>query len=297
MYEMNEEKNFYVFRGNIEFKDLNLFNYNIENTKENKNRIFNSFFEKLEECEVLKSKYRKRQYLMIFCRRYDDLVHFQLARRKEYMKYDFVDNSIVGILDDSYPNVNVFVDLKGQKFMIESNSDTFENYDTCRTVIKNIMDNVLSKRGIYIALEEIVEESSFWQYFDNDFNVYSIEFKLNAPNLLGSADAAGILMKDSNENLNANKVTIKFENKNGKIKPSTKRGIESFVKYACDGGGDWKLKYREKSGKRLSCSNSRKGIKLNISLPRNIDSKELPKSLIAEIISKFSEVERIGKLK
>ena len=42
----------------------------VGNTSEEKNKIFNLFFDNLEEKRVLKSKYHKRQYLMIFCGKY-----------------------------------------------------------------------------------------------------------------------------------------------------------------------------------------------------------------------------------
>ena len=47
---------------------------------------------------------------------------------------------VIGTKDQYFPFINVFVELKTQKFLIESKTTVFDNYNTCSNVIQNIMN-------------------------------------------------------------------------------------------------------------------------------------------------------------
>lgn len=98
----------------------------------------------------LESKYQSRTYYLIFKNKYDDILHCQLARRKQFSKRELKDNNIIELDDNDYPYVNIFIELKSQKFLIESNTQVFENYNTCSKVIENIINNNLKDKDIRI---------------------------------------------------------------------------------------------------------------------------------------------------
>ena len=294
---MDDVKYFFGFRGNIEFKDeLNLFNYDVENNSENKNKIFTDLFEKLAENKIFGSKYNKRQYLLIFCNKYDNIVHCRLARKKEYLKHELIGANLIEKMDNDYPNINIFIELKSQKFLIESNYNIFENYNTCRDVLKNIMNSNFNNYNAYIEIESIVEETSFWSSFDNKIPVYSIEFSLNAPNLFNSDSIADQVMKSANKDVNANTVELTFKNKTSGLKPN-REGIGSFVKYACNGGGKWKQKVLGENGKIIIISSKQRSKRISIHTKGINGIYPLPFLTINEIISKFSEIEDIERFK
>ena len=68
-----------------------------------------------------------------------------MARERIYDKYEMTREKIIGTKDQDYPFINVFVELKTQKFLIESKTIIFENYNTCSDVIQNIMNKYLKK--------------------------------------------------------------------------------------------------------------------------------------------------------
>lgn len=294
---MNDKKIFYGFRGSIEFSNqLSLFNLGFENNSENKSKIFRDFFKDLEEQKMVHSNYRKRDYLIIYCNKYGDIIHCKLARKKEYLKHELVDASLIEKIDDDYPNVNIFIEINSQKFLIESNGQIFENYNTCRDVIENIMNGNFKIPDVYIELEDIIKEECFWDSFNKNIPVYSIEFVLNSPNLFNSATDAENFMKESYENTQANKVFLKFMNNKGNIKPNHD-GIDSYVKYACDGGESWSQTVMGEAGKKVKITSKQKSQKILISITHEQMKKNNLENSIEEVRNKFSMIETIERFK
>ena len=120
---------FYGFRGSILFPDqATIFNIGLQNDSNSKNAIFRDFFKMIENNKKLESQYQSRIYYLIFKNLYVDVLHCQLARRKQFNKRELRDNNIIELEDNDYPYVNIFIELKSQKFLIESNTQVFENY-------------------------------------------------------------------------------------------------------------------------------------------------------------------------
>ena len=160
---------FYGFRGNILFPNQStIFNIGLPNDSNSKNKIFREYFQMIEKNKKLESQYQSRIYYLIFKNKYDDILHCQLARRKQFNKRELKDNNIIELEDDDYPYVNIFIELKSQKFLIESNTQVFENYNTCGKVIENIINNNLKEKDISIEMVQISEEQNFWKYFSDN---------------------------------------------------------------------------------------------------------------------------------
>lgn len=163
---MEETVEFYGFRGNIIFPDqVTLFSLGFENNSKDKNQVFTNFFEDLKQKGRVDSEYQKRRYYMIFINQYDSIIHCQLARERVFDKYEMTQEKIIGTKDQDYPFINVFVELKTQKFLIEAKTVIFENYNTCSDVIQNIMNKYFKKVDASIDIKQIVEEREFWGIF------------------------------------------------------------------------------------------------------------------------------------
>lgn len=289
---------FYGFRGNISFPDqMSIYNLNIKNDSTSKNEIFVEFFNALKEKRMISSQYQSRLYYLIFRNQYDNIIHCQLARRKKYNKHELADDGIIDSIDDDYPYINIFVELDSQKFLIESNTQTFENYNTCGDVIENIVNNYFKKYDIKIMLNPIVGEESFWEYFDSNTPVYNLEFSLCTPNLFDADDDATTFLKEAEKNTQANKVNMKFINSEGKIRPN-KIGIDSFVKYATAGGGDWSMTIEGKNSSKQRISSKQKSTKINLPLTEEkLKSNSIAQEKITIIRSRFLSIETIEKFK
>ena len=89
-------------------------------------------------------------------------MHCQLARKRQYNKFELNDNSrIIDKVDEDYPYINVFVALKSQKFLIQANIEVFVIFNTSGDVIKNIMNSYLEKIGATIEINTILKEEDF----------------------------------------------------------------------------------------------------------------------------------------
>lgn len=289
---------FYGFRGNISFPDQSsIFNYNLTNDSNSKNKIFRDFFHLVENAKKFESQYQKRIYYLIFKNRYNDILHCQLARKKQFNKRDLVDNNIIDVEEDDYPYVNVFIELKSQKFLVESNTQVFDNYNTCSNVIENIMNSNLKEKEIRIDLNPIIEEENFWHYFDNDFKVYNIHFKLIAPNSFDAEDSASKLVKAAQNDIGANIVNIDFCNSEGNLKPN-RVGVNSYIKYISDGAGEWKITVLNEKGKKEKISSKQKSTKVSVPISNDeLKNKRLDYEQICTIVNCFNEIERVIKFK
>lgn len=289
---------FYGFRGNILFPDQpTIFSIGLLNDSNSKNEIFREYFQMVEEKKKLESQYQSRIYYLIFKNKYDAILHCQLARRKQFNKRELKDNNIIELEDNDYPYVNIFIELKSQKFLIESNTQVFENYNTCSKVIENIINNNLKEKDIKIELNPISEEQNFWNYFHEKSKVYNIEFKLVSPNMFDAEDDATTFLKEAENNVGSSKVILNFCNEEGNLNPN-KKGIDSFIKYIVAGGGTWKIRTENLNGQKEYISSEQKSTKMNIP----ITYEELKDAILTleqqKIINDcFDKIETIEKFK
>lgn len=295
---MEESMIFYGFRGFITFPDQSsIFNINISNDADGKNKMFRHFFDFVQERQMINSLYQSRAYILIFKNKYDDLIHCQLARKKKFNKRELVENVIVECEDNDYPYVNIFIDLKSQKFLVESKTLVFENYETCGKVLENIINNNLAGKDVKITLSQIMEEEKFWNYFNNDSKVYSIELNFVSPNIFGAEDAADALLKDAQENVGSEKVSLKFSNSEENLKPN-KKGFASFIRYISAGGGNWKITVLSDNGRKEKIKSTTKSTKVKVPLSiEKLNKQRLDEKDILYLINGFNSIEIFEKLK
>ncbi len=293
---MEEIIEFYGFRGNIIFPNqVTLYSLGYVNNSKNKNKVFKDFFNEIKENGKVDSEYQKRRYYMIFINQYDTIVHCQLARERIYDKYEMTNEKIVGTKDQDYPFINVFIETESQKFLIESKTTIFENYNTCKDVIENIMNKYLKNIDATININPILEEQEFWEFFKNDNEVKSLSFNLTVPNIFDASDDATIFLNGARDNVGASNVSLNFLNSEGKLEPN-KKGIDSFVKYTSAGGGTWHLKYKNKEGETKNINSEQKSKKISIKFYKE-EINSLDEEKIKVIKYEFNKIETIEKFK
>ena len=290
---------FYGFRGSIVFPDqTSIYDVGYENNSISKNKIFRKCIKVVEENKKLKSKYLKRAYYLIYKNKYGDIVHCQLARKKSIKKRTLENDTIVEELDEDYPYVNVIIELKSQKFLIEYDSQVYENYDTCSKVIRNIINYNLNPKSIEFELNPITREQDFWKYFSNNSKIYSIEFRLIYPNIFDSEDEAENLIKDVNEKTGGTQLSISVSNGHHQKLTLKKEGIDSFVRYASKGGGYWKMKYTDSNNKSKTVDSHQTSNKINIPISYDdFRNSSLSSDQIDILIANFNKIEAEEKLK
>lgn len=294
---MEEYTEYYGFRGNLSFVDqVSVFNIGLENNSETKNKIFKEFFESLKKSNKMESEYQRRMYYLIFIKDYGNIYHCQLARKRQYDKFEMTPKGVVGTKDQDYPYVNIFIEIKSQKFLIQSNTKIFENYNTCKDVIQNIMNNNFKYKDINIIIEPIIKEEEFWEIVENE-EITSLHFMLCTPNMFDAEDDANNLLRDIEKNTNANHVNMHFSNDKGRLQLN-KKGIDSFIKYISAGAGKWKVKVKRGEKKSATYSSEQKSQKVQMKLSKSkIDNKLLEDEDINKIEQEFLKIETIKKFK
>lgn len=281
------------FRCNLSVKDITLYNADFPDTSESRNKMFNDFFYVLKEKIILETNYLKRKYILIYKEDLNSIVHCQIARKSEVVINKFNNGNITEKKEENFPYVNVFFDLVGQKIIIEVNTNVFDNVDTCRKVIGNIMTNYFKDFDIIVDIHPITEESDFRKCFDEG-KISKVTFELNVPNWGNAASAAKELADDS-KNMGAEKVVYTISNKSGNIVYN--EGMESFVKYVSDGAGVWKLIGKDKNGNKFNVQSEEKKKKLAIDATRERINEELDEVKVLIIKDAFNKIETIERLK
>lgn len=222
-------------------------------------------------------------------------MHCQLARERIYDKYEMTSEKIVGTKDQDYPFINVFIEMQTQKFLIETKTTIFENYNTCSDVIQNIMNKYLKNIDATIDINPIIEEQEFWSFFKDDNEVKNLSFNLSVPNLFDASDDATNFLNEARDNVGASNVSLNFSNSEGKLKPN-KEGIESFVKYTSAGGGTWHLSYKNQSGELKKINSEQKSKKISIKFYKE-EINSLDENRIKMIKYEMNKIETIEKFK
>ena len=224
------------------------------------------------------------------------IYHCQLARKRQYDKFELTSKGIIEKKDQDYPYVNIFIEIESQKFLIQSKTKIFENYNTCKDVLQNIMNSNLQIKDITITIEPIIKEEEFWKIVDNE-EITSLQFMLCTPNMFDADDAADKLLKDIENNTNAKHVNMHFYNNESGLQLN-KKGINSFIKYISAGAGKWKVKIKKEGKKTITYSSEQKSQKVHIALTNNKDNNySLSDKDIAKIEEEFLKIETIEKFK
>lgn len=290
---MDKTKKYYVYRANIAFENPTLFNYQVEDNKENRNKVFRGFFDQLKE-DGLKSNYATREYVLFYVDCKDDIVFCNLARKRNINLNKVEGYKLVEKTEEDYPYVNVFVDLKYQKILIECNSSVFNNYETGKKTIENIIKSNIKDRNATITLNPISKENIFKKYLADANSIYSIKFKLNAPNFLDSNTAAEEFVQGVHNTTAGDSVELTIKNKSGDLNLNG-TGIESFIKYAECGAGLWELTYKNENKKRIIIKSGDLGESVDID---DIDIKnELTLIQLNLLRQAFNKVEVIESFK
>lgn len=290
-----EKKSFYGYRANIVINKLNTYNLDLDN-KEGRNKLFNLFFDKIKD-NRLQSNYNKRKYFLLFISEIDEIIYCQLARKREYSKYEMQEDGIQEQLEEDYPYVNIFIDTKHQKILIESKKTIFENIDTCKKTIENIMKSTLNEYDASIELIPMSDEKTFWDIIDSEKNnIYKITFKLHSPNFLGTETSAKELMDSVRDTTGADHFEFTFHNEEGNLKPK-KEVLQPYVEYATDGAGDWSMNIKEKDGEsKRNTIKSGEFIK-KIDCTITYDESGRITSYYEEIKKAFNKIENVDEFK
>ena len=274
---------------------LSLFNYEID-TSEKKNIEFRRVFETLLQNKKIQIVYLNRPYYLYFVKKHnDDIVQCKLCRKVKLKKHDLGESDINEQDIDDYPYINIFVHMASQKFLVEINQSVFADYFTPKIILEKVMNSVLKSSECFMDIKPIINDKSFWNYIENSSMIYEVEFSLNAPNLFDVNDDADSFVKAVEQTTNAKNVSVKLTNSEGQL-DIKKENVDTYVKFANAGGGEWSIKRKSKDGTRATTIKSSKRAKtINIIKPKTeINAGNISVNII---INSFNNIETIENFK
>lgn len=292
---MKEKVDFIGYRGNITVEDISMYNTEYADSSTMRNKLFRNFFEELENKGSLETTYTKRKYILIFKENVNDIVHCQIARKREVSINKLNGNEINETIEEDYPYVNFFVDLPSQKILIEINSSVFDNNETGKKIIENVMKAYFNKHDVLIDINPITEEYDFWQMIKENEKVYKITFELNAPNWGNSANAAKEFAEDT-KRLGADKTLLTISNKDGNLY-ADEEVIGSFIKYIAEGAGTWQATLKTDAKGKSTIKSGQKTKKLSLEISRDDLNDKIDELELQILKNTFNKIEAVESLR
>lgn len=294
---------FLGFRGNVMFPNqTSLLYYQKQSRSEYKNEIFNSVFLKVKEYINITTNVHGREYYLYYVKQFDEnIMQCKLVRKTSLKKHELGKTDVTETTIDDYPYINVFVHLHSQKFLIELNQSIFADYMTSKMILESLINSMLSRDECFISIAPITDEMKFWNYIDNSSGIYEVEFLLKAPNFLDGDTDAEEFLREIEGKTQITSVGLKLTNEKAELSIK-KDNIDSYVKYASAGGGEWTIKKINASGKKETIKSMQKCRKLNLSVSlQALKSGDVNIDIITaafiklETIKKFMEENKGGK--
>lgn len=264
---MSKTTKFILLQASIVFNNQRgLFDNQHQDTKEGRNAAFRDIINQFIEKKMIKINPRVSEYILLYKNTVtDDILYAQLAKKMEMHTYPLKGNNIQSQNIESYPPLDVFINLKTQQFAVELNSSIL-SISAVETNIRNLFNSLIN--GFSMFVNAVQDKKEFWKVVNQDDDIQEISFDLVVPNLFEATEAAKDLVDDSKTNLNADSVALSFKNKNGKLRLNM-QAIDSFVIYSST-TGSWKAKVKRKGDKRYKVIKS-----TDFSKKRDIDDAVL----------------------
>jgi hypothetical protein len=244
---MTKSVNFIVLQASVVFnQQLSLFAEEYPDTKDGRNDAFRSAIDKLKLKKTVRISPRITEYVLVYKANItNDILYCQLAKRTQMDTYKLTENTIKQESIDSYPPLDVFINLKQQQFAVELNTKIL-SASAIVTTVKNLMNSLVKEYNIFFNTIESKKE--FWDLVSDKDSIQEISFDMVVPNFFGATGAANDLVTGAKSNLNADSVELSIKNKKGGLKASLD-AIDSYVRYS-SAAGSWKLKIKAEGESR-----------------------------------------------
>lgn len=244
---MQKSVNFILLQANVVFnQQLTLFGEQYDDTKTGRNKAFRSAIGKLKEKKTVRISPKISEYVLIYKADITtDILYCQLAKRTQMDTYTLTENTIKQESIDSYPPLDVFINLRQQQFAVELNSKILVA-STIVTTVKNLINSLIKDYDIFFNTIESKKE--FWDLVSDKDAIQEISFDMVVPNFFGATGAANDLVSSAKSSLNADSVELSIKNKKGGLK-ATLDAIDSYVKYSSS-SGSWKMKIKAEGESR-----------------------------------------------
>lgn len=209
---------------------------------------------------------------------------FKIGKRKLRPRGTHNKKIFYTIEEEHYPASTVIWDAESQIIFIEKPK---KDQMSVKAIIDNLevyLNNKLLAYNYAVSIAPITHKATFWDVIDAHKKIYSVEFRLFAPNLLDFSKTAKELVKSTKDTCNANETIIKVVNPNGGLSiPKNDGLISSLLDWITAGAGKW-LIVVDKNGKRHHVNSDAGSKKLDKELSESDYNIETVKSFTNEAV-------------
>ncbi len=207
---------------------------------------------------------------------------FKIAKRKLRPRSMHSKKQFQSVEEEHYPASTVLWDAESQIIFIEKPK---KDEMSVNAIINNLQAYLNSKLLAYnyaVSIAPLTYTSAFWNVIDSHNKIYSVEFRLFAPNLFDFSKTAKELVKSTKDTCNANETIIKVVNPNGGLLVPKNNGlISSLLEWITAGAGKWII-VADENGKKQHVNSDSGQKKLDKDLP-DYDIESV-KSFTSEVV-------------
>lgn len=184
-----------------------------------------------------------RKYLFYHTRKVSDCVSIcKLAKETSYIKNDEGEKDIRPEPDVQYPYIYIIVDTKQQIILLQKKSSVYRKISSAKKDIEMFILKNIDLGNFIFSLDEISNKQKFWDLVVEAEGFVSLELRLRSPNLFGARFEASKFLQIQKELYNTTDISVKFENKNGKLNVK-KEQFETYIDYISAGAGNYIARY------------------------------------------------------
>jgi hypothetical protein len=211
----------------------------------------------------IKYPYNSKEYILYSVSDINkDLFICKLSISKKVTIHREGERDINNDRETDHPYVHIVINTHKQIILIQKNTSVFKDTNVVKNRITEIINKIIQEFNYLIKIEAIVDKDHFWSTVSSAKQIYSLNLKLNAPNLFGARVKANEFMKEQKKTYNLNVLEFKFSNESGDLYLS-KDALDDFIEYASEGGGSYRLLYNDgKTNKIATSTNANKKILL-----------------------------------
>jgi hypothetical protein len=170
----------------------------------------------------------------------------------------------------SFPPRSWIYDHDEQTLLVQVDTRLFVDAEAASRAFQKLLAPPLAEKQLEVHIYPKISEESFWSIADEFVSINEVTFEYATPNMFGQTKAEmTAYLKRVRESTNANVLTTKFVNDEGKLQPKKNGFFEQALDWVKDGGGSWRMKGRLSVNSRAVSRSSGKQAKIYV-LPDGI---------------------------
>lgn len=196
------------------------------------------------------------------------LIAFKIGKRRLRTRGTHSKKTFGEVEEEHFPASTVLWSAESQIILIEKPKKDQMSVKAIINSLQDYLNGVLLVYGYAVLIAPLTHKAAFWNVVDKHKKIYSVEFKLFAPNLFNFSDTAKDLVDTTKEKYNAQETSIKIANEKGNLLvQKDDRLIISLLEWIAPGAGKWIVSFDADGKKRKVDSDSGSRI-LDKTLPK-----------------------------